>query len=46
MVSIGKDAYKFCKTCEGCQITNSITHHDQMPLTSILVREIFYITPR
>ncbi|KAL9357253.1 hypothetical protein Peur_050506 [Populus x canadensis] len=39
--SIFKDAYHFCKSCEKCQRTGNITHKNQMPLTNILVSEIF-----
>ncbi|KAL9382097.1 hypothetical protein Peur_025132 [Populus x canadensis] len=39
--SIFKDAYHFCKSCEKCQKTGNITHKNQMPLTNILVSEIF-----
>ncbi|KAL9399565.1 hypothetical protein Peur_008526 [Populus x canadensis] len=39
--SIFKDAYLFCKSCEKCQKTGNITHKNQMPLTNILVSEIF-----
>ncbi|KAL9379588.1 hypothetical protein Peur_028070 [Populus x canadensis] len=35
------DAYHFCKSCEKCQKTGNITHKNQMPLTNILVSEIF-----
>jgi hypothetical protein len=41
--SIFKDAYHFCKSCEKCQRTGNITHKNQMPLTNILVSEIFYV---
>jgi len=39
--SIFKDAYHFCKSCEKCQKTGNITYKNQMPLTNILVSEIF-----
>ena len=39
--SIFKDAYHFCKSCEKCQKTGNITHKNQMPLTNILVSEMF-----
>jgi hypothetical protein len=39
--SIFKDAYHFCKSCEKCQRTGNINHKNQMPLTNILVSEIF-----
>ena len=39
--SIFKDAYHFCKSCEKCQRTGNITHKNQMPLTNILVSEMF-----
>jgi hypothetical protein len=39
--SIFKDAYHFCKSCEKCQRTSNINHKNQMPLTNILVSEIF-----
>jgi len=42
-LSIFKDAYHFCKSCEKCQRTCNITHKNQMPLTNILVSEIFYV---
>jgi len=41
--SIFKDAYHFCKSCEKCQRTGNINHKNQMPLTNILVSEIFYV---
>ena len=41
--SIFKDAYHFCKSCEKCQRTGNITHKNHMPLTNILVSEIFYV---
>jgi hypothetical protein len=41
--SIFKDAYYFCKSCEKCQRTGNFTYKNQMPLTNILVREIFYV---
>ena len=39
--SLFADSYMFCKTCENCQKVGNITARDQMPLTSILVCEIF-----
>jgi hypothetical protein len=42
-LSIFKDAYHFCKSCEKCQRTSNITHKNQMPLMNILVGEIFYV---
>jgi hypothetical protein len=41
--SIFKNAYHFCKSCEKYQRTGNITHKNQMPLTNILVSEIFYV---
>jgi hypothetical protein len=41
--SIFKDAYHFCKSCEKCQRTGNINHKNQMPLTNILVSEIFNV---
>jgi hypothetical protein len=38
---IFKDAYNFCKSCEKCQRIGNINHKNQMPLTNILVSEIF-----
>ncbi|XP_027166138.1 uncharacterized protein LOC113766113 [Coffea eugenioides] len=37
------DAYLFCKSCANCQKTGNLSHRDQMPLTPILVCEIFDI---
>ncbi|KAI3781373.1 hypothetical protein L2E82_11386 [Cichorium intybus] len=39
--SIFKDAYLHCKNCERCQRTGAVTSRNQMPLTPILVCEIF-----
>ncbi|KAL2228571.1 UNVERIFIED_CONTAM: Retrovirus-related Pol polyprotein from transposon 17.6 [Sesamum indicum] len=36
-----KDFYLFCKSCKNCQMTGNLGPRDQMPLTSILVCEIF-----
>eukprot|EP00257_Ricinus_communis_P025114 XP_025012528.1 uncharacterized protein LOC107260976 [Ricinus communis] len=36
-----RDSYMFCKACENCQKTGNLGHRDQMPLTSILICEIF-----
>ena len=41
--SIFKDAYHFYKSCEKCQRIGNINHKNQMPLTNILVSEIFDI---
>ena len=37
------DSYTFCKSCERCQMTGSLSSRNQMPLTPILVCEIFDI---
>ncbi|KAK9058199.1 hypothetical protein SSX86_023039 [Deinandra increscens subsp. villosa] len=39
--SIFLDSYMFCKSCERCQKTGNLGSRDQMPLTPILVCEIF-----
>ncbi|KAK1427528.1 hypothetical protein QVD17_16215 [Tagetes erecta] len=39
--SIFLDSYMFCKSCEKCQMTGNLRSKDQMPLTPILVCEIF-----
>ncbi|KAK9063928.1 hypothetical protein SSX86_017800 [Deinandra increscens subsp. villosa] len=39
--SIFLDSYMFCKSCERCQKTGNLRSKDQMPLTPILVCEIF-----
>ncbi|KAI3523607.1 hypothetical protein L1887_01861 [Cichorium endivia] len=39
--SIFLDAYTFCKSCEQCQKAGNLKAKDQMPLTPILVCEIF-----
>ncbi|KAI3782082.1 hypothetical protein L2E82_12114 [Cichorium intybus] len=39
--SIFKDAYLHCKNCARCQRTGAVTSRNQMPLTPILVCEIF-----
>jgi len=36
-----RDSYMFCKSCENCQKTGNLSHRNQMPLTPILVCEIF-----
>ena len=36
-----RDSYIFCKSCENCQKTGNLSHMNQMPLTPILVCEIF-----
>ncbi|KAH9741368.1 Endonuclease [Citrus sinensis] len=36
-----RDSYMFCKSCESCQKTGNLSHRNQMPLTPILVCEIF-----
>lgn len=36
-----KDTYEFCKACECCQKLGGITRRNMMPLTPILVIEIF-----
>lgn len=36
-----RDSYMFCKSCENCQKTGNLSHRNQMPLTLILVCEIF-----
>ena len=35
------DSYMFCKLCENCQKMGNLSHRNQMPLTHILVCEIF-----
>ncbi|KAI3516249.1 hypothetical protein L1887_15160 [Cichorium endivia] len=39
--SIFKDAYLHCKNCARCQRTGAVTSRNQMPLTPILVCEVF-----
>ena len=39
--SLFKDAYVFCMTCDRCQRTGNIGPRNQMPLSSVLVVEIF-----
>ncbi|XP_019172808.1 PREDICTED: uncharacterized protein LOC109168223 [Ipomoea nil] len=39
--SLFRDCYMFCKTCAQCQKTGNLGYRDQMPLTPILVCEIF-----
>jgi hypothetical protein len=36
-----KDAYAYCLTCDRCQRTGNLGPRDQMPLTNIMVVEIF-----
>ncbi|KAL2243765.1 UNVERIFIED_CONTAM: Transposon Ty3-G Gag-Pol polyprotein [Sesamum indicum] len=36
-----KDAYLFCKSCENCQKVGNLGHRNQMPLSPILVCEVF-----
>ncbi|XP_059650697.1 uncharacterized protein LOC132296522 [Cornus florida] len=36
-----RDAYHFCKSCERCQKLGSMSRRDMMPLTNILIVEIF-----
>ncbi|XP_058213682.1 uncharacterized protein LOC131325434 [Rhododendron vialii] len=36
-----KDAHEFCRNCLRCQQTGNMSHRDMMPLTSILIVEIF-----
>jgi transposase InsO family protein len=36
-----KDAFEFCKTCERCQQLGGVTRRNMMPLTNILVVEVF-----
>ncbi|KAL0345937.1 UNVERIFIED_CONTAM: hypothetical protein Sradi_4425000 [Sesamum radiatum] len=38
---IRRDAYSFCKSCENCQRVGNINPRNQMPLTPILVCEVF-----
>jgi len=35
------DAHLFCLACEHCQCTGSLSHHDMIALSPILVVEIF-----
>ena len=37
-----KDCFEFCKTCTRCQQLGGITKRNMMPLTPILIIEIFY----
>ncbi|KAL2235382.1 UNVERIFIED_CONTAM: hypothetical protein Sindi_1270400 [Sesamum indicum] len=39
--SMFKDAYLFCKSCENCQKVGNLGYRNQMPLSPILVREVF-----
>lgn len=41
--SLFKDAYAFCMSYDRCQRTCNIGPRNQMPLTPILVVEIFYV---
>ncbi|XP_059659018.1 uncharacterized protein LOC132305391 [Cornus florida] len=41
--SLFKDAHKFAKACDRCQRLGTIIKRDMMPLSSILVIEIFYV---
>ncbi|KAL0312838.1 UNVERIFIED_CONTAM: hypothetical protein Sradi_5683100 [Sesamum radiatum] len=36
-----KDAYEFCKKCNKCQRTGTLSHRNEMPQTPILIVEIF-----
>ncbi|KAL0339184.1 UNVERIFIED_CONTAM: hypothetical protein Sangu_1440500 [Sesamum angustifolium] len=36
-----KDAYEFCKKCNKCQRTETLSHRNEMPQTPILIVEIF-----
>ncbi|KAL0328007.1 UNVERIFIED_CONTAM: hypothetical protein Scaly_2233300 [Sesamum calycinum] len=38
---IRRDAYSFCKSCENCQKVGNINPRNQMPLSPILVCEVF-----
>ncbi|CAL2238604.1 unnamed protein product [Prunus armeniaca] len=39
--SLFKDVYTYCSTCDRCQRTGNISSRNQMPLTPILIVEIF-----
>ncbi|CAN6476444.1 unnamed protein product [Victoria cruziana] len=39
--TLHKDAYIFCKQCLGCQQMGSISRRDSMPMTPILVVDVF-----
>ena len=39
--TIFNDAYQYCKSCERCQKTGSLSHRNEMPQTPILICEIF-----
>ncbi|KAL0438800.1 UNVERIFIED_CONTAM: Retrovirus-related Pol polyprotein from transposon [Sesamum latifolium] len=39
--SLFKDAHKYVSSCEQCQHTSNISHHNEMPLSNVLVCEIF-----
>ncbi|XP_058211706.1 uncharacterized protein LOC131323883 [Rhododendron vialii] len=41
LFNLHKDASHFCVACERCQKLESVTRKDEMPLTNILVVEIF-----
>ncbi|XP_062006012.1 uncharacterized protein LOC133723212 [Rosa rugosa] len=41
--SLFKDAHAFCMTCDRCQRTGNLGSRNQMPLTNILIVEIFYV---
>ncbi|CAN6454758.1 unnamed protein product [Victoria cruziana] len=41
--SLHKDAYMFCKQCLRCQQMGSISRRDSMPLTPILVVDVFNV---
>ncbi|XP_058192168.1 uncharacterized protein LOC131309568 [Rhododendron vialii] len=36
-----EDAYSFCRTCEACQKLGAVTRRNMMPLTNILIVEVF-----
>ena len=36
-----KDCFEFCKTCARCQQLGGVTKRNMMPLTPILIIEIF-----
>ncbi|XP_058211404.1 uncharacterized protein LOC131323568 [Rhododendron vialii] len=39
--NLHKDAYAFCRACEQCQKLGAVTRRNMMPLTNILVVEVF-----
>ncbi|XP_058217607.1 uncharacterized protein LOC131328718 [Rhododendron vialii] len=39
--NLHKDAYAFCRACEQCQKLGAVTRRNMMPLTNILVAEVF-----